>query len=146
MKDCYYSRATKETPKLNLKLNNKNATQFENSYDKRTSGQDYDNKTASSFNQKDSRKSEPTDTPESSSNLAEKSLTTSGFIELRDAATLSKQESRIDSVYILPKVKFVNLNGHEIPVLDENLFKVPDCHKPARLPSGKTESKVLTEV
>ncbi len=56
--------------------------------------------------------------------------------ELRD---LSKQRNQIDSVYILPKVKFVDMNGTEIPVLDENIFKKNET-------TLKTESTILTEV
>ena len=144
MLDCHYRRNPNEKPTLNLSLN-KNQL-HNNSFDKRTCN----NKMSTSFNQQDSVKvKEPTvkqnEESEVSTSFVEKSLPKNGFIELRDAKTLSKTGSRIDSVYMLPKVKFVNLNGTEIPVLDENLFKVPSC-QPARLPSVKTESKILTEV
>ena len=143
MLDCHYRRNPNEKPKLNLSLN-KNQL-HNNSFDKRAC----DNM-STSFNLQDSVKvKEPTvkqnEESEVSTSYVEKSLPKNGFIELRDAKTLSKTGSRIDSVYMLPKVKFVNLNGTEIPVLDENLFKVPSC-QPARLPSVKTESKILTEV
>ena len=146
MLDCHYRRTPNVKPKLNLSPNKSGTQLHNNSFDKRTC----DNNMSTSFNQQNSVKvKEPTvnknEDTEVSTSFVETSLPKNGNIELRDAKTLSKTGSRIDSVYMLPKVKFVNLNGTEIPVLDENLFKVPSCQV-ARLPSVKTESKILTEV
>jgi len=59
--------------------------------------------------------------------------------KIYDLREMSKKRRQIDSVYILPKVKFVEMNGMEIPVLDENIFKKVET-------IIKTESKILTEV
>jgi hypothetical protein len=59
--------------------------------------------------------------------------------KIYDLREINKKRRQIDSVYILPKVKFVEMNGMEIPVLDENIFKKVEANV-------KTESKILTEV
>ena len=67
----------------------------------------------------------------------------------------NKQSSgcRTDSVYILPHVRFISLNGTEIPVLDENaIFKQEkSCKSSSSIKEEfsielKTESTILTDV
>ena len=41
-----------------------------------------------------------------------------------DENPVSKADHRTDSVYILPKVTFVNINGTDVPVLDEAIAKM----------------------
>ena len=55
--------------------------------------------------------------------------------------------NRVDSVYVLPKVTFVNVNGTEIPVLDENVLK--NCKSSLKreiFNQVKSESKIVTDV
>ena len=41
-----------------------------------------------------------------------------------DENPVSKADHRTDSVYILPKVTFVNINGTDVPLLDEAIAKM----------------------
>ena len=66
-----------------------------------------------------------------------KKILDSKIFDLRDCS--KRQRRQIDSVYVLPKVKFVEMNGTEIPVLDENMLKKVET-------IIKSESKILTEV
>ena len=65
-----------------------------------------------------------------------KKILDSKIFDLRDCS--KRQRRQIDSVYVLPKVKFVEMNGTEIPVLDENMLKKVET-------IIKSESKISTE-
>ena len=64
-----------------------------------------------------------------------KKILDSKIFDLRDCS--KRQRRQIDSVYVLPKVKFVEMNVTEIPVLDENMLKKFET-------IIKSESKILT--